>query len=54
MHKISLIKRKHFGIVLTLANAKNKNIQKKKSKMHNWGDKYVIYLNILIIDLKTT
>lgn len=32
MHKILLIKRKHFGIVLTLANVKSKNIQIKHLK----------------------
>lgn len=36
MHKILLIKRKHFGIVLTLANVKSKNIQIKHLKCTTW------------------
>lgn len=32
MHKILLIKRKHFGVVLMLANVKSKNIQIKNVK----------------------
>lgn len=36
MHKILLIKRKHFCIVLTLANVKSKNIQIKHLKCTTW------------------